>query len=157
MKRERGIVCMARHHLLRLVHVSIMSSYKPLQSLCWAQQNSTKVGYRFQPNNYGDVGGMHHTSSLTSTTKPPQGVWNFKLVSAYIFTNRSPLIAQYWSNLKDLHVQLGLLISFLKAEGGEWPHYLFFEETWMLRVQVVAAAREPYRYLLLGAVFHMVA
>lgn len=57
-----------------------------------------------------NVGGAHHTSSLASTAKQPHG--NFKLVSVYIFTNRSPLKAQYWSNLKHLQIQLGLQISF---------------------------------------------
>lgn len=78
--------------------------------------NFSEVGYSFQPNNYDDVGGMRHTFLLTFTTKKPHNSWKFKLVSAYILANRSPLNSQHQSEQKILSGSVGTADQFHESK-----------------------------------------
>lgn len=86
--RERGIVCMARHHFLRIVHLSIMSECV-LQATVEFVLSATKLKWVIVFRQIITVMWAGFTSSLTSTTKQPHGGWSFNLISTYTFTNCS--------------------------------------------------------------------
>lgn len=90
---------MARHRLVRLVHLSIMSPCV-LQTAAQFVLTATelcKVAYRFQPNNDGVVGGA-------ATPRPPASC------------SPAPLIVSYWSDLKRGAASAGTL-QFVSLRG----------------------------------------
>lgn len=91
---------MARHHLLRIVHLSIMSVCVFQASMEFVL-SATKLKWVTVFSQIITVMWEGLTSSLTCSTKQPDGGSSFNLISAYVFTNCSPLNAQYYSSLKD--------------------------------------------------------